>query len=636
MEYCRYGDLSKYLKLHRSLPVDQVQHLAHQIVEGLHQMHQNDFAHRDLKPGVSQDLIIQSKYIYLSHQNILIKGMPPKEQWWAVLADFGISKRADDKNAPTTTKGTSAFMAPELLGYIKHQKPKVIADYKAADMWSLGEIIFQLLTGENTFTSPVDLMHYCKGSQKYPSERLPQSISVDGFQFIVNLMAPLSKNRITAAQSIRHRWMTSSTQQEEGIPNLERGTMLEDQHSNSQLASARWSALSHTDVGLATRLPWANEMTAETQSIDGESWSSGLDEGSGLSLVMWTRNTIKKALEVPKVDTGDDLYYSTPPSRRHWNLKRIMMGHDDIITNMCFTPDSSYIASSSYDRTVRLWNIAAGQPIAIYKQRHVMKFVAFSQYGNIRTSASTKMSWGAMYERSHSLWNAESRELVHQFSPRSMSSHLTPEGAWLHSAISDQVAIYDAETGGKVQHVGCPLRVESALSWDARKLAIMTKDDLTLWNVDTGNKEHKIFLSHHSLRSFAQSLKCLEFSPDGKWILCGYSRRIWIYDVNTGEQRVTFKDSRLSNFYSVSFSPDGRMLGTTSRENGKVYVWDVDNGRLQQTLKLPVHNHCGVVFSPCNKWLAVASTGRHPIKPSLQLWEMEPLPEEENVTQQVV
>jgi serine/threonine protein kinase len=53
MEYCRHGDLHHYLTNHRFLPAADVQQLTYQVLEGLHQMHQNDFAHRDLKPGVS-------------------------------------------------------------------------------------------------------------------------------------------------------------------------------------------------------------------------------------------------------------------------------------------------------------------------------------------------------------------------------------------------------------------------------------------------------------------------------------------------------------------------------------------------------------------------------------------------------
>ena len=52
MEYCRHGDLHHYLVSERSVPAGVAQQLAYQMLEGLDQMHQNDFAHRDLKPGV--------------------------------------------------------------------------------------------------------------------------------------------------------------------------------------------------------------------------------------------------------------------------------------------------------------------------------------------------------------------------------------------------------------------------------------------------------------------------------------------------------------------------------------------------------------------------------------------------------
>jgi serine/threonine protein kinase len=52
MEYCLLGDLHHYL-LQEQLSIAETQQLTYQILEGLHQMHENDFAHRDLKHGVS-------------------------------------------------------------------------------------------------------------------------------------------------------------------------------------------------------------------------------------------------------------------------------------------------------------------------------------------------------------------------------------------------------------------------------------------------------------------------------------------------------------------------------------------------------------------------------------------------------
>jgi serine/threonine protein kinase len=53
MEYLHLGDLGTLLyTTQQPLPEDDVQHITSQILEGLSLMHQNGFAHRDLKPQV--------------------------------------------------------------------------------------------------------------------------------------------------------------------------------------------------------------------------------------------------------------------------------------------------------------------------------------------------------------------------------------------------------------------------------------------------------------------------------------------------------------------------------------------------------------------------------------------------------
>jgi calcium/calmodulin-dependent protein kinase I len=51
MEYFPYGDLHNYLG--SPLPESEGQNIVAQVLEGLNFMHQNGFAHRDLKPAVS-------------------------------------------------------------------------------------------------------------------------------------------------------------------------------------------------------------------------------------------------------------------------------------------------------------------------------------------------------------------------------------------------------------------------------------------------------------------------------------------------------------------------------------------------------------------------------------------------------
>lgn len=53
MEYCEHGDLKNYIARAGCLNEDLGKDLAWQVAYGLHYMHENKFAHRDLNPSVS-------------------------------------------------------------------------------------------------------------------------------------------------------------------------------------------------------------------------------------------------------------------------------------------------------------------------------------------------------------------------------------------------------------------------------------------------------------------------------------------------------------------------------------------------------------------------------------------------------
>jgi serine/threonine protein kinase len=62
MEYCALGDLQRYISNRSSLPPVEAQELTHQVLEGLHEMHENGFTHRDLKPAVSISFPYSARY----------------------------------------------------------------------------------------------------------------------------------------------------------------------------------------------------------------------------------------------------------------------------------------------------------------------------------------------------------------------------------------------------------------------------------------------------------------------------------------------------------------------------------------------------------------------------------------------
>ncbi|KAL3302215.1 calcium/calmodulin-dependent protein kinase type 1B [Colletotrichum asianum] len=148
MEYVPHGDLQRYL----SSPIaeDEARIITRQLAEGLHHMHMNGFTHRDLKPG-----------------NILVVSRGP--DWLVQISDFGISRRLrpDQSTLGTMRRGTLGFIAPEMLGFITDRSHPY-----AVDVWSLGTVIFRMVTEKLFMTDFGLLQKYVASELQFPLEGL--------------------------------------------------------------------------------------------------------------------------------------------------------------------------------------------------------------------------------------------------------------------------------------------------------------------------------------------------------------------------------------------------------------------------------------------------------------------------------
>ncbi|KAF2278167.1 kinase-like protein [Westerdykella ornata] len=246
MEFLPHGDLQKLLQLRSKLPEPDAQQIAFQVLEGLTYMHENGFAHRDLKPA-----------------NILIKEMGP--HWWVKIADFGISKRAEEGVTELRTfSGTPGFLAPEIMvqsGMLDAEDFARERGYTfAVDIWSVGEIIFRSLSGESPFDNTRTLASYVKGKTSFPLGKLVSlSVTEHGQALCRLLMAAKPQERPSAPKALEHPWFASqrgsprSSSEFSGfvrtgldplIVSLEIANVTETEESfDCTEASARWSTL---------------------------------------------------------------------------------------------------------------------------------------------------------------------------------------------------------------------------------------------------------------------------------------------------------------------------------------------------------------------------------------------------------
>jgi serine/threonine protein kinase len=139
-------------------------------------------------------------------KNILVKCKPP-ESWWVKLCDFGLTRRHGGDLGTLTVRGTPNFMAPETIG------PPFIGDPNTAnsflaDMWCLGETLFQALTGRSTFLNYQSLLQYQYGAIPFPDHCLRRvHVTQEAANFIRCLMAPNPNGRLDGWQAFRHPWM---------------------------------------------------------------------------------------------------------------------------------------------------------------------------------------------------------------------------------------------------------------------------------------------------------------------------------------------------------------------------------------------------------------------------------------------
>ncbi|KAL1513976.1 hypothetical protein ABEB36_003307 [Hypothenemus hampei] len=127
MEYCNGGDLAAYLQRNGVIREGTMRLFLKQLAGAMKVLHDNNIVHRDLKP----------QNILLSHN---VMRTPQPSDIKLKIADFGLARFLESGYKAGTLCGTPIYMAPEVRALDKY-------DGKA-DLWSLGMIVYQCVTGK--------------------------------------------------------------------------------------------------------------------------------------------------------------------------------------------------------------------------------------------------------------------------------------------------------------------------------------------------------------------------------------------------------------------------------------------------------------------------------------------------------
>ena len=182
LEYMTGGELFDRIVQKEHYTEDEARAVLLPIIDALRYLHDLGIVHRDLKP---------ENLLYVDEKaNAVIK-----------LSDFGVSKIITN-NRMSSKVGTPSYFAPEVLqgnGYTL-----------AVDYWSLGVILYILLSGSAPFYEESQELLYEKilqGTFEFPPEDWCE-VSAEAMDFIRNLLEVDPSKRLSASNILAHPWVT--------------------------------------------------------------------------------------------------------------------------------------------------------------------------------------------------------------------------------------------------------------------------------------------------------------------------------------------------------------------------------------------------------------------------------------------
>lgn len=182
MESCLGGELWTVLRDRRNFDEDTTRFYTACVVEAFSYLHSRHIIYRDLKP-----------------ENMLLD-----ELGYVKLTDFGFAKRLYPPGSKTWTFcGTPDYVSPEIILNRGH-------DY-SCDYWSLGVLMFELLTGAPPFTSDEPMKTYNIILRGIEAVDFPRTISQKAQNLIKKLCRDNSSERLGYQRGgiddiMKHKW----------------------------------------------------------------------------------------------------------------------------------------------------------------------------------------------------------------------------------------------------------------------------------------------------------------------------------------------------------------------------------------------------------------------------------------------
>lgn len=585
LEYVEGGSLARRLSLGPLQLVEAV-HLVETVARAVHAAHESGVIHRDLTPA-----------------NILLDadGSPR-------ISDFGLAKRLDRDTTQTYSGailGTPAYMAPEQAA---GQNKRVGV---ATDVYALGTILYELLTGRLPFRapSPLETMNLILFEEPPGPRRLDARLPRDLETICLKCLQKETQRRYASALELAEDLRRWKSREPDGhtlasasadrtlhlwrTERWERGPTLEFTDAVAHLAFSHDGRMLVTTQTTGAMILWDSVSGARLHALTGPGspYESAHVSPDDRNLVLVGRNTLLGVWDISNCQT---------PRLRHglWDGNEIV--------DAAFAPSGLALATAHRDGRITLWDARD------WKSRRACG----SALGPVRALAFTANGQRLAKVCDTTInWSRQTRQI--------WPTHNVHVDSCLPGDCGEGLHLWDTVTGERRPILSSQLAIARpsllATAGDGRTLATAQPDgNIWLWDLVDGKRrailstcrqaemwrlsEEMIFAGIPARPDQMMPIRAVAFAPDSR-ILAVLTAKgaVQLWDTVRGvRESILPGDHRDAT--CLAFAPDGNTLATQNQ--GEVELWDIPT---RQCRKIPLHSGARIrclAFSSDGRWLA--------------------------------